>query len=122
MMGIAFYYSTSPSNWRGPIAIGNFFPLYMLLVSWFSPESPRFLLMHDRPDESWKIVASLHADKRDPEQTYARGEFYQMQKQAEFDRGMDSSWTVLFTKRSYLRRLMLSAGFACIGQSTGILV
>lgn len=121
-MGIAFYYCNSKSNWRGPIAIGNFFPCYLLLVAWVSPESPRFLLMNDDPDEAWKIVGSLHADKPDPDQTFARGEFYQMQKQAEFDRSMDSRWITLFTKKSYRKRLILSAGFACIGQSTGVLV
>jgi hypothetical protein len=121
-MGIAFYYCDAKSNWRGPIAIGNFFPCYILLVAWLSVESPRFLLMTDRADDTWNIVRDLHTDMKDSAQSFARGEFYQMQKQAHFDRSMDSRWITLLTKKSYRKRLMLSAGFACIGQSTGILV
>ncbi|EXJ75825.1 uncharacterized protein A1O5_00332 [Cladophialophora psammophila CBS 110553] len=122
LMGVAFYFCHSPDNWRGPIAIGEFFALHMLLVAWFGPESPRFLLLQDNPDGAWKIVSKLHADQNDPDQTFTRAEFFQMQKQAEFDRSVKSSWVTLFTKKSYRKRLMLSAGFAVIGQSSGILV
>src|ERR1700761_6557640 len=92
-MGLAFYYVDNPAaQWRGPLGIALIWPFMMMLVCLVIPESPRFLLMKGRIDEAREVVFKLHGSKNDPEQEFARGEFYQMTKQAEGDRSMAPSY------------------------------
>lgn len=123
-MGLAFYYDkNNPSaQWRGPLGLGLIFPVIQLIVVYFAPESPRYLLMAGRVEEARKVVMSIHEVKGDADQEYARGEFYQMQKQAEFDRKLAPTYWAMFTKKSYRKRTLLACGFAFIGQSTAVLV
>jgi len=78
--------------------------------------------MVGRVDEVRDVVMRLHHVKGDPDQEYARGEFYQMQKQTEFDKSLNSSWIEMFRRPSYRKRTMLAIGFAFLGQSTAVLV
>jgi hypothetical protein len=64
----------------------------------------------------------LHHTPDDPDQEYARTEFYQMQKQTEHDQKLEPSWKLMFTKASYRKRVILACAFAFIGQSTAVLV
>lgn len=64
----------------------------IVILCFFIPESPRYLLMKGRVDEARDIVFKLHRMPNDPDQEYARAEFYQMSKQAEIDRTMDPGW------------------------------
>lgn len=122
-MGLAFFYSNDPvAQWRGPLGLALIWPFMMLLVICFVPESPRWYLMQGRSEEAWKVISDLHADPADPDQSYARGEFYQMQKQTELDRTLNPSWKQMFTKPSYRKRAFMGIFFAFIGQSTAILV
>lgn len=94
-MGMAFYYAPyGQAQWRGPLGIALFFPFMMLLIISLPlvPESPRFLLMKGRIEEARQVTIKLHSIKGDPEQEFARAEFYQMEKQAEFDRTLNPSW------------------------------
>ncbi|KIW82130.1 hypothetical protein AYO21_04273 [Fonsecaea monophora] len=121
--GMGFFYVKEPqAQWRGPLGIALFFPLLMLAMLPFVPESPRYLLMKGREEEAEKIVLRLHAIPGDEDQEFARGEFYQMRKQAEFDRTLSVSWWDMFFKKSYRKRTILAMGFAFVGQSTGVLV
>lgn len=120
-MGLAFFYSDNPTaQWRAPLGIALIFPFIMLGVCLIVPESPRYLLMKGRVEEARAIVYRLHKMKNDPEQEFAKEEFYQMSKQAEVDRKLDPGWLELFRRPSYRKRCILAMSFAFIGQSTGM--
>lgn len=123
-MGLAFYsvQNNPAAQWRGPLGLALVFPVWMLIVIAIVPESPRYLLMKGRVEEARAIVMKLHHVNDDPDQEYARGEFYQMQKQVEFDKTLNPSWKEMFTRPSYRKRVILGCTFAFIGQSTAILV
>ncbi|OAL40054.1 hypothetical protein AYO20_00472 [Fonsecaea nubica] len=122
-MGLAFYYVDDPqTQWRAPLGIALVWPVMMVLVCFVIPESPRYLLMKGKIDEARDVVFKLHASKNDPDQEFARGEFYQMSKQAELDRTMEPGWMEIIRRPSYRKRTIMAMGFAFIGQSTGVLV
>jgi MFS family permease len=122
-MGLAFYYAHSPAaQWRGPLGIALIFPVLMLLVIFIVPESPRWLLMVGQEEKARDIVMKLHHVSNDPDQEYARSEFYQMQKQTEFDKTLNPTWKQMFMKPSYRKRAVIACAFAFIGQSTAVLV
>lgn len=119
-MGIAFFYTTSPRvAWRGPLGLYLVFPVALCIMAYFSPESPRWLLLQERVDEAKAVIYNLHGHKS---LAYAQEEFYQMQKQVEIDRTLDTSWLIMFTKRSYLKRTAVCSFYAFLGQSTAVLV
>ncbi|KAL4889099.1 general substrate transporter [Aspergillus ambiguus] len=122
-MGLAFYSADNPSaQWRGPLGISLIFPVFMLLLLFILPESPRWLLMNGYDKEARKIVMDLHRIGDSPEQLYAQEEFYQMKMQSEHDRALEPSWKEMFIRASYRKRVILACAFAFIGQSTAILV
>lgn len=121
--GLAFFYSTNvTAQWRAPLGLSCFFPILMFVVLFFIPESPRYLLMHKHTEDAWKVVSKLHVISGDPQQEFARSEFYQMQKQAEADQRMDTSWKTICTRPSYRKRMLIGMAFAFFGQSTGAFV
>ncbi|KAK5064580.1 hypothetical protein LTR84_000413 [Exophiala bonariae] len=122
-MGLAFYFVDAPdAQWRAPLGIALIWPVMMCLVCLVIPESPRFLLMKGRIEEAREVVFKLHARKDDPDNAFARSEFYQMTKQAEIDRELEPGWMEMFRRPSYRKRSFIAMGFAFIGQSTGVLV
>lgn len=122
-MGLAFYHASNPSlQWRGPLGLALVWPLMMLLIILVVPESPRYLLMAGKEEKAWKVISDLHADPKDPDNDYAKSEFYQMSHQATLDRTLNPSWKQLLTKPSYRKRVVLGTVFAFVGQSTAILV
>lgn len=121
-MGLAFYYSNNYVwTWRGPYLLGNVFPLYMIVLMFFVPESPRWLLLQGRKEEAQAVLKRLHIDPSGSDEV-AIAQYYQMDQQIELDRNLDSSWQHLFFKRSYRKRVILTCGYAFLGQSTGVLV
>jgi MFS family permease len=122
-MGMAFFFADDPvAKWRGPLGIALLWPFMMIAIVFIVPESPRFLLMKGEVEKARDIVYRLHSIKGDPDQEFARSEFYQMQKQTEWDKTLDPGWIAMFTKKGYRRRTALAMGFAFVGQSTGVLV
>jgi hypothetical protein len=78
--------------------------------------------MQGRHEEAQVILNRLHSDSTDPENTYARAEFYQIEKQVLIDRTLDTSWVHIFKKPSYRKRAFLAIGTCAIIQCSGVLV
>lgn len=55
----------SPISWRFPLAFQCFFAIVTIIMTCFAPESPRWLVMRDRPEEAQAILARLQAKPRD---------------------------------------------------------
>jgi hypothetical protein len=62
-----------------------------------------------------RLIIVLTQRSQDPDNEFARSEFYQMSHQAELDRTMKVTWWEMFSKPSYRKRTALAMGFAFIG-------
>jgi MFS family permease len=117
IMGLAFFSTHTNAQWRGPLGLGMVFPVFMLFVISIAPESPRFLLLKGHHEEARTIVMKLHHVSGDADQEYARREFFQMQKQIDYDRSLTPSWKQMFLRPSYRKRVLIAISFAFITQS-----
>lgn len=123
-VGFGFYFwkSGGANTWRPPLALQCVWPLLLLCGLYWIPESPRWLIMNDRIDEAKLILDKLHSDPSDPDNKYARSEFYQIQKQIAIDKTLGSSWVHMFRKPSYRKRALLAMGTTFFIQCSGVLV
>ncbi|KAI4725568.1 general substrate transporter [Aureobasidium sp. EXF-10728] len=107
--------------WRFPIAFQIFFALIVLIIMTRLPESPRWLLSHDRQDEAQVILAALQAKPTDdPEVKLESGVILDSIKAAG-GFGQKMPFSVLFTggKTQHFRRMMLGAGSQFMQQLSG---
>lgn len=138
-MGVAFHFANDPATqWRGPLGLALIWPALMIVVTFLSPESPRWLLLKGRTEEAKAVTHRLHATKGD--HTFADEEFNQMVLQTEIDSKLETSWVShgnklqprafvaftlthsqmsMFTKPSYRKRVLIICWMCFIGQSTG---
>ncbi|KAK5690732.1 hypothetical protein LTR17_025841 [Elasticomyces elasticus] len=72
-------------------------------------------------NDAHKAVEKLHGRQLAIDPARA-AEFYQMAHQAEVDRELKTSWMHMFADASLRERMVLSAWFAFLTQSTAILV
>lgn len=85
-MGLAFFYSSTVSTqWRGPYGISLIFTALPALIVMIIPES-RWLLTSNRIDNAKQVARRLHNLSDHDEHHFAIAEYYQMQKQIEYDR------------------------------------
>ncbi|KAK6380278.1 uncharacterized protein PV06_05565 [Exophiala oligosperma] len=123
-----YFLDSQVAQWRLCLALQIVPPLGLLLGSPWLPESPRFLVATDRQEAGFEILKRLHQQPGDDDYTTAREELYQIRQQLELERreglgqGWVKGWIVLFSRKSYRKRLLF--GFLLLGlvQSTGCLV
>jgi MFS family permease len=120
--GFFFWKSGGANTWRPPLAIQCLAPLLLLTGLYWVPESPRWLIMKGRHEEAKIILEKLHSDKNNPDNDYARAEFYQIQKQIYIDNTLGSSWYHMFKKPSYRKRAFLAMATTSIISCSGVLV
>jgi hypothetical protein len=110
---------TSSKQWRVSLGI-QIIPagLLALLILLF-PESPRWLIDHDRVEEGLRTLAKLHAhgDEKDP---WVLAEYSQIRDSIAYEHEHGAkSYKELFTNKSSFRRLLAIALQASV-QMTGV--
>ncbi|KAK5136980.1 hypothetical protein LTR08_001487 [Meristemomyces frigidus] len=115
-VGYGFFFYDSPSAWRAPLAFQCLPSLALIIFLPFMPESPRYLLLHDRLEEAATNLQRLHT----PEE--AEVELQQIAAQMQIDRTLPSSYWTMLKKPSYRKRTLLCLGVTCGIQFSGILV
>jgi len=117
-----FFSSNLTFGWRGPIAFTTFPALLLLLGCFWVPESPRWLLLKNRTDEAWTILARLHKDGDDVDEVATREEFYQMRKQIELEQADPKGYWAIIATPSYRKRAFLACFVQFAANSSGGLV
>ncbi|KAI1614374.1 general substrate transporter [Exophiala viscosa] len=122
--GFGTYFATATVSWRLCLSLQIVAPLLLFIGSPWLPESPRWLIDHDRHEDGFKVLRKLHTRPDDPDEIVAREEYLQIRRQIELERAdqLNKSWATLFKKPSLRKRLILGFGTQFIAQSTGVLV
>ncbi|KAF1971762.1 general substrate transporter [Bimuria novae-zelandiae CBS 107.79] len=96
-------------TWRFPIAFQIIFGLVVLIVPFWLPESPRWLLTKDRADDATKVIAALQGLPTDHEETTLQITIIVDSIHASGHKGGVTPYSALFTggKTQHFRRMML---------------
>ncbi|XXH03691.1 hypothetical protein Hte_010097 [Hypoxylon texense] len=111
---------TNSGQWRVPLGIQNLPALILAALILLFPESPRWLVDHDRADEGLVTLAKLHSngDIHDP---WVQAEFAQIKETITFEHEHEAkSYLELFTNPSAFRRLFLAVSIQASIQMTGV--
>ena len=139
--GLGCYFASDAVSWRLCLSLQIVAPLLLLMGSPWLPESPRWLIGHQRGTEGLEVLRKLHVTKVDSSDIAAKEEYYQISKQIELEKqtGVMSLWAML-KRSSYRKRILcgilvqyavlstimlvrlLNLGFRFAAQSTGVLV
>ncbi|KAK4209694.1 hypothetical protein QBC37DRAFT_391073 [Rhypophila decipiens] len=108
--------------WRFPIAFQVIFALGLSIPMLYLPESPRWLLSHERVDEADRVIAALRGYEVDSEETIMERTVIVDSLRASGGHGQKSTpFKVLFTngKTQHFRRMLLGAGSQLMQQVGG---
>lgn len=96
--------------WRFPLAFQNVFALILILGTFVLPETPRWLVAHDRDEEAKDVLARLWSDG---DTTHPRciSEYNEIREGIDFERRENiSSYKDLFTKGKFNNRKRVLLG------------
>jgi sugar porter (SP) family MFS transporter len=119
LRGSVHYHDNRP--WLIPTWVQLVFPVILLPTCYFSPESPRWLFVHGKPDECREILVRYHGNEN-PNSLYVQLELREFEEQLELD-GADKRWwdyRVLFNSRAAIYRAIVCAvAVSAFSQWTG---
>ncbi|CAG9949012.1 unnamed protein product [Clonostachys rosea f. rosea IK726] len=119
---VGFYFVSGDSQWRGPTGLQMFFPGLLLSVMYWLPESPRYLIAQGRQQEALSNLQSLHSRSGHESHHFAEIEFYQIQKQIEFDTARKMSYVQIFKHPSMRKRALITICLTWCMVGSGVLV
>ncbi|RDL36719.1 uncharacterized protein BP5553_06071 [Venustampulla echinocandica] len=122
-MNYALYFSGGALQWRFPLAFQLVFPIIVITVLPFLPETPRWLLLQDRQEEALEVIARLAGKNVDIHDSEVNAEFLSIRSAiaAERENRLSIKDVLLFRdKTQNFRRLLLSCGTQMMQQFSGV--
>ncbi|CAI7618307.1 hypothetical protein N7527_008734 [Penicillium freii] len=111
---------TNNAQWQLPLGLQVAPAVFLGILITFFPESPRWLIDHNRSEEGLRTLAKLHAHG-DENDTWVQAEFAQIQESISFEHENEAkSYVELFNNRPSFRRLFLCCALQASGQMTGV--
>ncbi|KAI0200690.1 general substrate transporter [Astrocystis sublimbata] len=108
--------------WRFPIAFQILFGVILSSAMYWLPESPRWLLTHDRLEEATKVIAAIRGYDEDSEETVTeRAIILDSINASGVSGGKSTPYKALFTngKTQHFRRMLLGASSQFMQQVGG---
>ncbi|KAF2034272.1 MFS general substrate transporter [Setomelanomma holmii] len=106
-------------SWRLPVAIQLFWTVSQFISVSFCPESPRWLITHNKADQAKTIMATYHANGR-TDDPLVLSELSNVSTSAALDRdNRDINWSALYNTPGNRKRLVLSITFGVATQWVG---
>ncbi|RAK79173.1 general substrate transporter [Aspergillus fijiensis CBS 313.89] len=102
------------ASWKIPIGVMWTFPCFILLCSWFVPESPRWLVRKNKVEAATKQLQDLYKDQ----EVDVAHEVAVLQASIEVDAETKGTWLELL-QGTNLRRTMIAVMTAIFNQVTG---
>ncbi|KAK5119974.1 hypothetical protein LTR85_007050 [Meristemomyces frigidus] len=102
-------YGPAALTWRFPIAFQVIFGLIIVIGMIWLPESPRWLLTRDRPEEAMTVLAALRGMNRDDDEVKLQAGIIMDSIRASGHIGGNTPYSALFTggKTQHGRRMLL---------------
>ncbi|KAH7382047.1 general substrate transporter [Cadophora sp. MPI-SDFR-AT-0126] len=120
-LGYGCSFSDTDLQWRFPLAFQCVPALILLGGIWFLQESPRWLMEQDRHEEALATLHALHDDATGSNSEYVELEFREIRDVIQADRSANKiTWSSIFQKASWRRRLFLGCGVQAFGPLSGI--
>jgi hypothetical protein len=111
---------TNDGQWRTSLGIQVIPAVFLAALILLFPESPRWLIDHDKPELGLQTLAKLHAHG-DTNDAWVQAEYQQIREAVAFDRANAAkSYSELFKDRSCFRRLFLACALQGGAQMTGV--
>ena len=121
-VGLGFYFvNAAGAQWRIPLALQCVFPLALAAGVLFLPESPRWLIDHDRVEDAYKAFHSTHAESTD-DGTSSAIEFEKLRQQIKMEQGEPTRFIDLWTQKSLRKRCIVGFLTLFAGQGTATIV
>lgn len=111
--------------WRFPLAFQLIFVIVLYATVPWLPESPRWLVAHDRQEEAIQILAALEAKPVD--HAYVATQLREIDESVQYERAHMVRWRDLLTGKvsgdtKTVRRLLLGAGTQFMQQFEGVTI
>ncbi|KAL4894828.1 putative sugar transporter [Aspergillus ambiguus] len=122
-MNYGLYFQGSALQWRFPLGFQLIFALVVAFALLFIPESPRWLLLQDRPDEALQVIARLAGPDVAVDDPDVTAQFLSIQSVLQIERKDRVPITDVLQcrdKTQTLRRLLLSCGTQFMQQFSGV--
>ncbi|KAM0753421.1 general substrate transporter [Meredithblackwellia eburnea MCA 4105] len=105
-------------QWRAPLGLQALPVVLLVIVCFFLPESPRFLLTKGREEDAMRVLTYLH---RAQGHDFIQGEFQEIKDQIEAEKKhREPTWKEIATRASWRKRVILSSVLQWLAQLTGI--